>query len=220
MNKISEEQLEKLCSHGKAIDSKAGYPCVVIHPDGTATKIWAKKKKLISSTSFSAYPDRFVKNAQRLAQRGVAVPEILDQAILEGSHVRIVTYRSLPGKSLRGLLKSSPEKVNIHSLCTYFHELHHKGIHFRSLHLGNIIQTPEGGYGLIDFTDVTYYSKPLSLKRRAANIAYPMQYQDDMRMITEAGLPDLLESYLDIYQPNPRDRQRFLTYIDSNLSLK
>jgi len=216
MNKISEEQLEKLCSHGEAIDSKAGYPCVILHPDGTATKIWAKKKKLISSTTFSPYPNRFVKNAQR----GVTVPEILDQAILEGSHIRIVTYRSLPGNSIRQLLKSSPEKVNIHSLCTYFHELHNKGIHFRSLHLGNIIQTPEAGYGLIDFTDVTYYSKPLSLKRRTANIAYPMQYQDDMRMINEAGLPDIAESYLDIYQPNPRDRQRFLAYIDSNLSRK
>ena len=213
MKTISKEQLEKLCSHGEAIDSKAGYPCVVLHPDGTATKIWAKKKKLISSTSFSPYPNRFIKNAQRLAQRGVVVPEILDQAILEGSHVRIVTYQSLPGHSIRTLLKSSPEKVNTHSLCAYIHELHNKGIHFRSLHLGNIIQTPEGGYGLIDFTDVTYYSKPLSLKRRAANIAYPMQYQDDMRMINEAGLPDILESYLKTLQLDAKTKQDFLNQV-------
>jgi len=215
MKKISKEQLDDLCNHGKAIDSKAGYPCVVLHPDGTATKIWAKKKSLISSATLSPYANRFVKNSQRLAQRGVIVPEILDQAILDGSHIRIVTYRSLPGNSIRDLLKNSPEKVNIHDLCAYFHGLHEKGIFFRANHLGNIIQTPEGGYGLIDFTDVTYQSKPLPLKRRAANIAFPLRYTDDIRLIEEAGLPDILESYLEILQLDSSEKQNFINQVNS-----
>lgn len=210
MNSITQQELDAICQNGQAIDNKGGYPAVVIHPDDTVTKFWARKKKLLSSASLRPYSNRFVRNAEELLRRGIAVPEIINHASVENSHVRIVTYRSLAGQSIRELLKKSPDQVDITELSQYIYQLHQKGILFRGMHLGNIIQRPDNlGYGLIDFTDVKFYSKPISMLRRAANLATPLRYQDDIKRITESGLPNLQQSYLDILKLNKVDTQRF-----------
>ena len=213
MNTISREQFDELCRNGTGLDEKAGYPAVVIHPDGTITKIWARRRPLLSSATLRPYSRRFVNNAAGLARRGVPVPEILGHAVVEGGPIRIVTYRALPGNSIRELLKSGPAGVDIPELCRFIHSLHESGVLFRGMHLGNIIQLPDGGYGLIDFTDVRFYRRGVPLMRRAANLATPMRYQEDMDRIGRAGLPGLLDSYLEVLDPSPGDRQRFLAEV-------
>ena len=210
MNTITQQELDALCLNGRAIDMQGGYPCVVLHPDGTITKIWAIKKRLISSNTLSSYSQRFVNNAAKLKKRAVTVPEILSHAAVKGTHIKIVTYRSLPGKSIRDLLEDTPDQVNVHSLCQYIHTLHEKGIFFRSIHLGNIIQLPSGDYGLIDFTDVAYAARPLPLTRRAANLAFPLRYRDDIQRMEDVGLPNIRDTYLDILQPNTVEKTRFI----------
>lgn len=210
MKIITHQELETLCQHGQAIDNKAGYPAVVLHPDGTITKIWARKKKLISSATLRPYVNRFIRNAEKLSRRDIIVPEIIRQAAVENSHIRIVTYRSLPGISIRELLKTNPRQINIPELSQYIYLLHQKGILFRGMHLGNIIQRPEDqGYGLIDFTDVKFYTKPVPMLRRAANLATPLRYLDDVQRIKEAGLPCLQKTYLKILQLSEPEKQRF-----------
>ncbi len=210
MKKISRQELDALCLNGKSIDSQGGYPCVVLHPDGTITKIWAVKKRLLSSNTLSPYSKRFVNNAAKLKKRGVIVPEIISHASVRGTHIKTVTYRSLPGESIREILKHSPELVHVPSLCRYIHSLHEKGIFFRSIHLGNIIRLPGGEYGLIDFTDVTFTRHPVSLVRRAANLAFPLRYREDVERMEAAGLPDLVETYLGILRPTPEQKELFL----------
>lgn len=208
MKTITQQELDHLCQNGRAIDHKGGYPAVIIHPDDTVTKIWARKKGLFSSTTISPYSKRFVTHARELKQRGIVVPEILNHAKLERSHVRIVTYRSLPGKSIRELLEEDPTQVDIPALAGYIHQLHEKGIYFGGMHLGNIIQRPDHqGYGLIDFTDVDFYPKPLSIKQRGYNLAVPLRYPKDIERIKNASHPDLLETYLKILNPSPADRE-------------
>ncbi len=208
MKTISQKELDALCQNGQAIDSKGGYPAVVIHPDDTVTKFWARKKGFFSSTTLYPYSKRFLKNASELTRRGITVPKILDHAKLENSHVRIVTYSSLPGQSIRELLEKTPTQIDIHSLAQYLYQLHEKGIYFGGIHLGNIIQGPSNqSYGLIDFTDVRFYPKPLNIKRRAANLSIPLRYPKDIERIKKSGLPDLQESYLKILAPSSEDRE-------------
>jgi len=208
---ITKEQLDSLCEDGRAIDSKGGYPAVVIHPDGTITKIWARKKGFFSSSTLSPYSKRFINHAVELARRGIVVPEILDHAKLEHSHVQIVTYQSLAGESIRELLEKAPDQINIPSLVQYIHHLHEKGILFGGMHLGNIIQCSNNqGYGLIDFTDVRFQSKPLNIKQRAHNLSVPLRYSEDIKRIQAFGHPDLLESYLKILELSLTDRDRFI----------
>ena len=218
MKTITHQEMDALCKNGRAIDSKGGYPAVVLHPDDTVTKIWARKKSLLSSATIWPYSTRFINNAENLAQRGVNVPKTLSHAKLENSRVRIVTYQSLPGTSIRDLLHNAPQNVDIPALCRYFLELHDKGIYYRTIHLGNIIQLPDHqGFGLIDFTDVHFSKKPLSLKRRASNISVPVRkrYIQDVQAIEKAGLPNLIETYLDLLNPAPEEKQLFLSYLQS-----
>lgn len=210
MNTITQVELDALCQNGKAIDDKGGYPAVVLHPDDTITKFWARKKKRLSSATLHPYSNRFIRNATELDRRGILVPEIISHAAVENSHIRVVTYRALPGTSIRELLQTNPKQINIPELSQYIDQLHQKGILFRGMHLGNIIQRPEDqGYGLIDFTDVKFYAKPVPMLRRAANLATPLRYLDDVQRIKEAGLPSLLETYLKILQLSEPEKQRF-----------
>lgn len=206
---ITRKDFDAICQHGQAIDSKAGYPAVVLHPDGTITKIWARKKRVLSSATLRPYTDRFIKNARELAKRKILVPEIIAHGRLENSHVRLVTYRGLPGKSIRELLRNAPEQVDMVGLCRFILELHEKGVLFRGLHFGNILQLDTGGYGLIDFTDVVFFRKPVPMLRRAANIAFPIRYRDDARRIKKAGLPRLRKTYTSLLNLKKQDRKEF-----------
>ncbi|MBK1853599.1 hypothetical protein JO972_01380 [Verrucomicrobiaceae bacterium 5K15] len=195
METITQAQLDELCANGRAIDQKSGYPAVVLHPDGSISKIWARKKGLFSSSTLRPYAQRFVKNAQQLKARGITVPDIIRVARLENSHVRLVTYRGLPGTSIRELLEKTPQQIDMQALCQYIAELHEKGILFGGMHLGNILQM-DSGFGLIDFTDVRFFRKPLTAKQRAHNLRTPLRYDEDIARIRDAELPDLVESYL------------------------
>lgn len=208
MKTITSTELDAICKNGQPIDSKGGYPAVVLHPDGTITKLWARKKGLFSSSTLSPYSTRFVKNANELAKRGITVPEITNHAKVEKSHVRLVTYRALPGTSIRELIQSAPQEIKLTELCRYIDTLHQKGILFGGMHLGNIIQMPDG-YGLIDFTDVKFFNRPLSIQQRATNLRTPLRYHKDIE-----GLPEFLETYLTVANLSSDERQQ----IRSNLT--
>jgi hypothetical protein len=199
MKWITSDEFNTLCQDGEPIGCKGGYPAVVLHPDGRVTKIWARKKGFFSSSTLRPYSKRFIRNARELCLRGIVVPEILAHARVEGSHIRLVTYRSLPGESVRNLLENCPDRVDIPSLAQYIHGLHEKGILFECIHLGNVIQLPDHqGYGLIDFTDICFQKKPLNVKQRELNLSVPVRYKKDMDRIKEAGHPDLVNSYYEI----------------------
>jgi hypothetical protein len=210
MNTITLGELEALCQDGQAIDNKGGYPAVVLHTDGTISKLWARKKKLISSATLRPYSNRFIKNAKELSRRGVITPEIISHTVVQKSHIRIVRYQTLLGQSIRELLEKDPQEVDIKNLCQYIYQLHQKGILFKGMHLGNIIQQPnQKGFGLIDFTDVKFYSKPIPMLRRAANLATPLRYKEDIDHLAMAGLPDLLKSYLKLLPLSKTEEQNF-----------
>ena len=48
--------------------------------------------------------------------------------------------------------------------------LHDEGIYFRSLHLGNVVLTPQGELGLIDIADVRLHRGPLTRFWRKRNL--------------------------------------------------
>jgi len=49
-------------------------------------------------------------------------------------------------------------------------QLHERGVYFRSLHLGNVVRTPDGRLGLIDISDVRVHRRPLGRLLRARNL--------------------------------------------------
>lgn len=55
-------------------------------------------------------------------------------------------------------------------------ELHAKGIYFRSLHLGNIVLTPDGQLGLIDIADMDIYPWKLWFSTRLRSFRHLTRY--------------------------------------------
>lgn len=195
---ITQDDYARILDSGEAGPIKHGYPAVIIHPGHTITKLWAKKTGWLSSARWHPYSLRFIKNAARLASHGVTVPKIIAHKKIHNTHVHLVQYRGLEGTSIRELLEHNPREVDIPALAGYIFNLHEKGILFRAIHLGNVIQMPDKKYGLIDFTDVVFLNKPAPANRRAQNLATPLRYQEDAGRLKQAGLPELTESYLEI----------------------
>lgn len=202
---VSPKEYSRILDSGEAGPTKHGYPAVIFHANDTVTKLWAKKTGWLSSSRWRPYSTRFIKNAELLKQEGIHTPEIISHMRIARSHVYLVQYHSLPGKSIRELLEHHPEQVDISSLAQYFYDLHEKGIIFRAIHFGNVIQISTGKYGLIDFTDVSFLKYPVPLTRRAANIATPLRYPEDVKCLKESNLPDFLEAYLEILRKNIGD---------------
>ncbi|MCL2021218.1 MAG: hypothetical protein FWG81_03745 [Betaproteobacteria bacterium] len=66
--------------------------------------------------------------------------------------------------------------------------LHSLGIYFRSLHLGNIILTTDGKLGLIDFSDLYIYHRPLPVFMCRRNIRRMLRFANERDWIDSEAI--------------------------------
>ncbi|MGB0992836.1 MAG: hypothetical protein ACPG32_10245 [Akkermansiaceae bacterium] len=215
---ITTKEYDALLASGRSIDVKHGYPKVILHDDGTVTKLWTNRFKLFSTSHFSPYAKRFVDVANKLNEFGIATPEVFQHAQIEGTRVQLVRYRELPGRSVRDVIHQSPDELDVPALAQFYYDLHEQGILYRSIHFGNVIVCDAGGFGLIDFTNTYFYRKPISALRRAANVGTPLRYQDDIEAMKDANMPMLIDSYLKIYQLDARLKEKFLARVQKRIN--
>ena len=102
------------------------------------------------------------------------MPRVIAVARIPSVKRDAVHYHPLEGTTLRSLLRGGldPEtEARLKKLFTGFViRLHALGIYFRSLHLGNVVCTPEGRLGLIDFSDLRIHPWALGRYLRARNM--------------------------------------------------
>lgn len=141
--------------------------------DGSILKLF-RRKRLLSSAAWSPYAQRFADNAAVLARMGIAVPEIIAVFRVQELARDAVHYRPLPGLTLREMVRAgiNPElerrlKDKLTRLVIFLHD---QGVYFRSLHIGNVVCTPEKELGLIDFSDLRIHPWPLGKYLRARNV--------------------------------------------------
>ncbi len=141
--------------------------------DGTMLKLF-RRKRLLTSAALYPYARRFVRNAAALAKAGIPVPTIIAALRAPELERDLVHYAPLAGATLRELDRAGlapAEKRRLRNELTRFIVgLHDKGIYFRSLHAGNVIVTPEGRFGLIDFADLRIYPWTLGRRLRVRNM--------------------------------------------------
>lgn len=77
----------------------------------------------------------------------------------------------------------------------FFSQLHHLEIHFRSLHMGNIVLTNERILGLIDTSDMSIYTWLLMINTRKHSFKHIYRYQDDIKSFGKVCWELLLEGY-------------------------
>lgn len=170
---VSHEEYQALREGAEVLEADSHGEKVLRLADGSMLKLF-RRKRLLSSAAWYPYARRFAVNARKLAARGIPVPDVVDVMRIASIRRDAVRYQPLAGAALRALAREPGEAATIPDLKERFNRfvvhLHEKGIYFRSLHLGNVILTPDGSFGLIDFADLRVYRRPLSRTMRARNI--------------------------------------------------
>jgi hypothetical protein len=84
----------------------------------------------------------------------------------------------LPGVSLENLFRQDPGKLStlLPDLACFIRQIHRKRIYFRSLHVGNILSLPDGGFGLIDILDLKRCLLPLGRWRIQRNFRHLIRH--------------------------------------------
>lgn len=143
-------------------DSKG--PKVVKLANGDLLKIFrSRRHNLLVRLNPDA--QQFYNKARRLRKLGISTPQVSDYFWLDPAlGISACLYQPLPGTSLDAIYLHDRDAFNalLPELAAYIFSLHQRGIYFRSLHLGNILRTPEQQFGLIDFLDTRFKSKALN----------------------------------------------------------
>lgn len=155
-------QLNTMTEGARILEQDGFGPKVYRLRDGNMLKLF-RRKRLLSSALLRPHSQRFCANAEALRQLGVPTLQPLALYRLDDPAWTAVLYRPLPGETLSRLLRDDTGhwQALLPELARFINRLHDSGVYFRSLHLGNIVRTPEGALGLIDIADLQICRRPL-----------------------------------------------------------
>ncbi|MNJ36783.1 hypothetical protein D3C77_315850 [compost metagenome] len=110
-----------------------------------------------------------------------------------------VLYQPLPGETLSQLSRKPgfDWQERLPELVALVRRLHKSGIYFRSLHLGNVVVTPQQQMGLIDVADMRFMRAPLSKRMIRRNVQHFARYIARERLEDQFPLAELERALLD-----------------------
>ena len=196
MRIVTANQLQDWLDHGELLEKDSFGPKVVRLTDGRLLKIMHNRRTPLL-TRLLPSAQRFKRNAERLQQAGIATP-VIDETLWvdRDKAVSASLYQPLEGEPLDGMFRHDRARFLslLPKLGAYIYQLHQRGIYFRSLHLGNILQTPDGGFGLIEFLDMRFKRAPLSRRLVRRNFEHLRGYLQ-RRKVEGFPLEELLAAY-------------------------
>ena len=154
---------------------------VLLLQDDTYLKLF-RVKRWLTSARFFPYWRRFEKNAAGLQSLEVPTLKVIESLRLPEIERTAVRYEPLPGVILRDVCDFDAHLVS--KLGVFVKELHDKGVYLRSLHLGNIVLTPQNQLGLIDIADMKIFRGPLRKGLRLRNLRHLWRYEEDRKAIS------------------------------------
>jgi tRNA A-37 threonylcarbamoyl transferase component Bud32 len=156
-----------------------------------------RRKRLLTSAALFPYAQRFADNALALQQREVPCPRVIAVYRIKSIRRDAVYYAPLEGQTLRQLFDKPNIAANLRTdLAEFVAKLHSKGVYFRSLHLGNIVLTPNHDLGLIDIADLKCQRSALSMGKRLRNFQHMLRYSQDHQWLLGDNPVEFLQSYL------------------------
>jgi hypothetical protein len=176
-NPLSEVDLTSMLSGARVLEQDSHGPKVYELQDGLMLKLF-RRKRFLSSALLRPHSLRFCRNAEKLQRLGVPTLEPIRLYRLDDSSWTAVLYQPLPGQTLSELVRENPARWSElkPALGNFIRRLHQSGIYFRSLHLGNIVITPEQKLGLIDIADLQIRRRPLNRRLKHRNQAHFEKY--------------------------------------------
>jgi len=159
---LTPAAMESMIAGAQVLERDGFGPKVYLLANGDILKLF-RRKRLLSSALIRPHSLRFCNNAIALKRKNIPTVTALRVFRLEDRRWTAVLYCPLPGRTLRSLLHESTADwpALIPKLAHFINRLHCNGVYFRSLHLGNIVETPDGALGLIDISDMQIRRRPL-----------------------------------------------------------
>lgn len=195
----TKAQFEALVAGATILESEFGLLKVAQLSDGRIVKLF-RRKSLFSSQLWLPYGLRFKKNADKLRALGIPTIEVESVFNIPSLDRHAILYPALPGTSLRhSLAEAKPEtkQALLETYGQFVAELHDKGVHFRSLHLGNVLVLENGALGLIDVADMHFRRKrALTLQERCRNFEHITRYQQDIDLLAGEFPESFINTYL------------------------
>lgn len=193
MRHLGPTRYDRLIESARLIEADGHGPKVLRTPAGTMLKVFRRKRR-ISSTLWSPYALRFARNAAALRARGVVSVDVRAVWHCPARSRHVVAYVFLAGQTLRECAADGTlDAATRAGLGEFVAQLHARGVYFRSLHLGNVLVRPGGGFGLIDIADMTVRAGSLPARLRRRNFR-PLL--NDPQVLAGAGFEPLIEAYL------------------------
>ena len=173
MRSITEKEYEEMRAGAKVLGADSSGDKVFQLTDGRVLKLF-RVRNIISSAYLYPYSLRFVDNVFKLQKKGISTVEIIDVFKVKGIGKTAVMYNPLEGITVREIFhnKNKFNEAFAENLGAFIADLHERGIYFRSIHIGNIVQMPSGELGLIDVSDMKVQRRPLSFCKRFRNIPH------------------------------------------------
>ncbi len=201
MRIVTANQLQLWLAQGDVLEKDGRGPKVVRLANEQLLKIFRPRRRFWLAR-LRPQAQRFAENAARLEALGIATPSVGECFWLEPKlAVSACLYTPLPGKSLDQLFHQTRSEFDalLPALAAFIRQLHQRGIYFRSLHLGNILLLPEGGFGLIDFLDIRFKNGPLSQRLITRNLQHLQSY------LQRSQIQDFpWQQLLDLYSRTPK----------------
>lgn len=176
-SRLSQATLKQMIEGARVLEADSFGPKVYLLPNGNILKLF-RRKRFFSSALFRPYSKRFIDNAIELQKLGVPTLQILHHYRLQEPGMTAVLYQPLPGETLRQIANKEgfdwPQALP--DLVELIRNLHQSGIYFRSLHLGNIVVTPDKRMGLIDVADMRFLRAPLPRHLIKRNLQHFARY--------------------------------------------
>ena len=213
MTPISNEQFLSLRQHAELIEADHHGEKVLKLSDGSFLKLF-RRKRLISSEMYRPYAVRFALNAESLKTLQIPCPTIIATYAIASIERTAVHYWPLPGATLRQAFQETGEchATLTAALGAFIARLHHSGVYFRSLHLGNIVKTPENPLGLIDIADMKVLRNPIGNQKRKRNFRHLFRYNADVATL-DAHSDTFITAYCEHLKP--KEKNEFSEFLNN-----
>ncbi|MVW74638.1 lipopolysaccharide kinase InaA family protein [Pseudomonas xionganensis] len=195
MQALSKAHYEELRQNACVLEDDSHGDKVLRLQDGSFLKLF-RRKRWLTSAALWPYAARFASNAQKLQQLGLPCPQIINTYRICAIARDAVHYQPLAGRTLRQLEEEELNPQLFGELGRFIAQLHQQGIYFRSLHLGNIVLTPDHRLGLIDIADLQKSARALGRHKRLRNFRHLSRDRKDHQLLTSPQAEACFVEYL------------------------
>ena len=218
MENLSRHQFELLIEGATVLADSHRGPHVYLTPDNKVVKMF-RQKRLLTTNRLDPYARRFERNANRLKVLGFNSVTVEKVARCRDLNKHLVIYPLLPGQTIRELAERPDDQRNaLDRLPGYLCELHHRGVYYKALHLGNVLVQTDGTFALIDIHWTKFRSRPVSVNNRLRNFFNTLGYAEDHASLTHYGLKRFFDAYLHCCQLGERHKMGLLSKLRNSRS--